>query len=962
MKQLLLSILLCVNLIVLGETPTIIFEANKNQWPEQVKFQADIPGGKLFLEQNTFTYLYAENIDLHSESERTINQKFHSFKVHFENSNSDAKVSGSGQYSWHRNYYIGNDPKKWADHVPLYEQVYYKDLYPNIDLKAYNTENNFKYDIIVHAGGDPNSIKLNYTGTDGLRLENGHLFIKTSVYDLIEQKPFAYQEINGIKREIACSYILQNHNLSFAIGNYDHSLPLIIDPILIASTYSGSTTDNRGFTSTYDAAGNIYMAGTASGIGYPVTLGGYSGGTETDITFTKFNPTGTTILFSTYYGGANSEQPHSLIVNKNNEFYILGRTNSTNFPTTAGAWDQTQNGGYDIVVGRFSSTGGLLASTYIGGSSDDGVNVSTGVGYSDLKMSWGDDARSEIALDNNSNVYVASNTQSSNFPTTAGAYQATLNGVQDGVVFKMNTNLSLSFSSYLGGSNYDAAYGIKTDNSNKIFVTGGTESIDFPIPVAGVIHPTFGGIADGFIAVLDPSLSGSAQLLRSTYLGTVAYDQSMFIEIDGSGDLYVYGQTAGSYPVSTGTPSNGMFIHKLTGNLQTSVFSTVIGNGSTGVPLSPTAFLVDSCQTIYFSGWGRCAGTGGQWTAPYQSSTTGLPVTNQSTTDGCDFYIAVLAPDAKALWYGTFFGQNSLSPDHVDGGTCRFDPDGIVYHAACVSFSGTQFPTTPNAYSNTNNALCNEAVFKMDLSHQPHAVISPIITPTTGCVPFNIALNISGSTATDLVTDFGDGSPIDTSKAPSHTYFIPGNWVITVYAIDSVGVCGLVDTAQIVITVGASPALTFTTTSASSCSASDGKITVSALGGLSPYSYSWNNGGTTSMISGLAAGVYTVTVNDSVGCWIKKTDTVTCPTGIHDPVQTDFTFYPNPSSGIIYISCHSNTIEIVLTDVLGRKIYFSQNLVINQNTSINLSSAPAGIYFLQVKTPNGNTVKKIIKE
>src|SRR4051812_47442966 len=148
---------LFANLIAsFAESPKIIFEENKNQWPGQVKYQADIPGGKLFLEQNTFTYLYAQNIDWHGqlENERSaaVKVKYHSYKVNFKNSNPNVEVSGNNRYSWHKNYYLGNDPKKWADNVPLFGRIYYKELYSNIDMEVYNVENNLKYDIIVHAG------------------------------------------------------------------------------------------------------------------------------------------------------------------------------------------------------------------------------------------------------------------------------------------------------------------------------------------------------------------------------------------------------------------------------------------------------------------------------------------------------------------------------------------------------------------------------------------------------------------------------------------------------------------------------------------------------------------------------------------------------------------------------------------------------------------------------------------
>lgn len=885
-----------------GEAPKMVFEQNKNQWPEQVKFQADIPGGKLFLEQNTFTYLFSENIDFHkfgrNADEKPLTIHYHAFKVNFQNSSADVEVSGNNRFSWHRNYYIGNDPSKWADNVPLYGQVYYKGLYENIDMQVYNAEQNLKYDIIVHPGGNPQNIKMKYDGPDEMHLEYGHLFIKTSVYDLIEQKPYAYQEINGVKTEVACSYILKNNTLSFSINSeYDHSLPLVIDPTLIAATYTGSTADNWGFTATYDVAGNIYTGGIAAAQGYPTTVGAwdatFNGGMPVsgtswpfDISLTKFNPNGSAILFSTYYGGSLNEQPHSLMVNIADELYVVGRTNSTNFPTTAGAYDQSQNGGYDIIVGKFNSTGGLMASTYIGGTGDDCVNISTNwTTYSSIKYNYTDDGRSEIILDNNSDVYVAACTRSTNFPTTAGAADNTLGGTQDGVVFKMNSTLTtLASSTYLGGSADDAAYGLKLDNSNNIYVTGGTTSSNFPAS-AGTIHPTYqGGLADGYIAVFN---NGCTSLLRATYLGTSAYDQTYLIEIDASGDLYVFGQTKGAYPVTAGAysnPNSGQFIHKVSGLLNSTVFSTVVGTGGNAVNISPTAFLVDSCQSIYIAGWGRCSAFG----HPAPATVAGMPTTanaQQLSTDGCDFYFMVLTPNAQSLWYATFYGENTATePDHVDGGTSRFDKRAFIYESVCASCGGNQnFPTAAWAYSGNNNSNtpavnCNNAVIKMDVQVKPVAVVAAT-TPTSGCAPLTVTFSNTGSVGAYFIWDFGDGSPIDTLLNPSHTYSTANTYTLTLFAIDSIGICGWIDTAIVIITVGSPPTLATSQTTIL-CNGGVASATVTATGGLNPLTYAWTTSPvqTTPTATGLPAGTYSVTVTDALGCSSVTSITITEPT------------------------------------------------------------------------------------
>lgn len=910
LRQVLSFLLLSITILARGSN--ILFEENKNQWPSQVKFQADIPGGKIFLEKNTFTFLYQENIDWHgkyrNESAGPVRVKRHSYKVNFENTQAHAVVSGNNRQEGHRNYYLGNDPQKWAESVALFSAVYYKDLYPNIDMKVYNAEANLKYDLIVHAGGDPTRIKLNYTGTDGMYIENGHLFIKTSIYNFIEQRPYAYQEKNGRRKQVACSYVLEQNSLSFAVGKFDPTLPLIIDPTLIASTYSGSTADNWGFCSTYDAAGNIYMGGTISGTGYPTTVGAhdasYNGGTYNaspptvwpfDIILAKFNPTGTQLLYATYYGGITNEQPNSLVVNSANELYVVGRTNSNNFPTL-NAYDASHNGFYDIIVGKFNSTGGLIGSTYVGGTYDDCVNYNIGWdganAFGATKFSFGDDSRSDIVLDNNSDVYVTACTRSTNFPVTAG----TLSGLQDAVVFKMSGNLSaLTWSTFLGGSSFESGNGLKLDNNGNIYVTGGTTSTNFPT-TAGALNQTYqGGLADGFVAVLNSS--GTA-LLRSTYLGTSAYDQSFFIDLDASADIYLFGQTQGAYPFTTGVytnPNSGQFIHKLKSDLSATLFSTVIGNGpASGTPnvnISPSAFRIDSCQAIYLAGWGRSSVLSAMM--PFPSSTTGLPTTAnalQTATDGKDYYIATLSPGATGLTYATFFGEGAANPDadHIDGGSARFDENGILYHAACASCGGTQgFPVMPGAYSSTNNSNhinyplptspstplnnCNEAVFKMDLSGMSGAQAKAnIIGLGNGCVlPFTVQFDNSGSFGTDFIWDFGDGAT-STMAAPAHSYTAVGTYTVTLFAIDSAGACGFMDTDNLTVTVGSLTLLANTQNII--CAGTIGSATVTPQGGQTPFTYTWNTSPvqTTAIATGLTAGNYTVTVSDAIGCTGSK--------------------------------------------------------------------------------------------
>jgi len=219
----------------------------------------------------------------------------------------------------------------------------------------------------------------------------------------------------------------------------------------------------------------------------------------------KFNTLGTALIYSTYLGGNGDDRPHSMYVNSNNELYVFGSTNSVDYPTITGSYDLTYNGNYDIVVTRFSPSGAtLLNSTYVGGSQDDGMHqpVFEMRGF-DLAKNYSDECRGEIFIDSFGNVYIASYTMSADFPTTAGVIQRTLQGDMDACILRLPSNLStLNFSTFLGGSDIDAAYSMKLDLTGNIIVCGGTMSADMPI--GGYSYdPTYNSAIDGFIYKLN---------------------------------------------------------------------------------------------------------------------------------------------------------------------------------------------------------------------------------------------------------------------------------------------------------------------------------------------------------------------------------------------------------------------------------------------------------------------------
>ncbi|MCP4124774.1 MAG: PKD domain-containing protein, partial [Bacteroidetes bacterium] len=669
----------------------------------------------------------------------------------------------------------------------------YTGVYDGVDLEYYGKDGNLKYDIIVAAGTDPNVIQLKYEGTDKIFLEKEKLVVTNQFNAIQETIPLAYQVINGNRIEVTCRYVLDGTTVSFGFPNgYNPDHELVIDPTLIFSSYSGSTSDNFGFTATYDDDGALYGGGIAFGLGYPYVVGSYSStfGGLVDMAISKFSPDGSSLLYSTFLGGASTDVPHSMIVNGQGELVILGSTSSQDYPTTTGAHDQTFNGGNqvnftanganfengsDIVVTVLSADGSsLVGSTYLGGAQNDGLNEDNGLAYN-----YGDIFRGEVIVDADDNIYIVSSTESSDLPTTSGTVGQSLGGNQDACLARFNSDVSnLDWCTYLGGDGADAGYSLKLNSSEDIYVTGGTVGQNFPI-VGNTLNTTFqGGTADGFLV----HLNNSATVVHaSSYIGTSGYDQSYFVEVDHDDDVYLYGQSAGNYSVTSNVYYNlngRQFIQKLSPDLTTSMFSTVFGSGGAAVNISPTAFLVDICKRIYISGWG--GNTNNTWNLA-TGQTTGMVVTpdaEQLTTDGSDFYFMVLEADATSLLYGSYFGGFGVI-EHVDGGTSRFNSDGVIHQAVCAGCLGSSaFPTTPGVVSNTNNSFnCNLGVIKLDLEIPTVDVEMNFDTTQTGCVPFEIQFDASVLVASDFIWYFGDGDS-STATNPVHIYSDPGTYEV----------------------------------------------------------------------------------------------------------------------------------------------------------------------------------------
>lgn len=805
------------------------FIRNLGQWEGNFLYRCNTANGDIFLENGGITYVVGApdnrkkiNDVVHGQMNGPATLYFHAYKVRFENAQVPL-VTAEKEQETYNNYYLGNDPARWKTGIHPALEVNYDELYEGVDLHVGSAGGNMKYEFVVAPGANPYIIKLNFDGAERLSVKNGDLVIGTSLGDAIEERPYAFQVVNGQRHQVPCNYKVKGRTVSYEFPEgYNATLPLTIDPMVVFATFSGSTADNFGFTATYDEQGNFYGGGLVAGpVGaFPVSAGAFQttfqgggvGGTGygCDMGIIKFNPTGTQRIYATYIGGLDNETPHSMVVDANNNLVIAGRTYSNDFPVTNNTYDNTYNGAGDITVTKLNFDGtALLGSTFIGGPGDDGVNGSAIPGnLVGLKYNFGDDARSEVIVDDAGDIYVAASTQTNGFPTTPGALQTSLNGFQDAVIFKFNPAINnLMFSTYLGGGADDNAYVITLDPTQaNFYVSGGTQG---GLPYTGGTYQGAyqGGSSDGYIAKFQNS--GNYPLLRLTSIGTANLDQCYGIQTDDAGAVYAMGlSVGGQFPVNNVTysiPNTCQFVIKLDENLTTNIYSTTfgptVGFGANATNISPTAFLVDTCENVYVSGWG------GQVvpSPPTIGFTQNMPLTTdaaQSTTDGSDFYFIVLQKNSTGLLYGSYMGQNNPNGEHVDGGTSRFDKNGVIYQAICGGCQGTGFPTTPGSWSPNNASTnCNLAALKIHFDFLPVIADAEILGDTFGCAPYTVQFQNNSTSGGTITWVFDDGTPNSSDPNPTHTFTSPGIYNVMLI-IENAQACNqTIDTDVITIVV-----------------------------------------------------------------------------------------------------------------------------------------------------------------
>ena len=661
-----------------GKLP-LSFEANQGQTDRRVKFLSRTSGYSLFLTgDEAVLMLSGKKADTH---EAKIAGAGHApgpgmaaalkgggvLRMKLRDANPTAKVTGGDELAGTSNYFIGNDPAKWRTGVPTYAKVKYEGIYSGIDLVYYGNERQLEYDFILAPGADPRRIAFDISGAKRIRKDGrGELVFKVGADEIRWHRPVVYQEKDGARQSVVAHYVISGTNrVGFEVTKYDDRRPLYIDP-LIYSTYLGGSSDDQGFGIAVDSSGNAYVTGHTSSTDFPTKnpLQTTNGGGDVDAFVTKIDSAGTALVYSTYLGGSGDDQGFGIAVDSSGNAYVAGTTSSTDFPTK-NPLQPTYGGGGDAFVTKISSTGMALAySTYLGGSGDDlsfGIGVdsagnayvtgwtgstdfptttsavqpvygggdrdafvskinSTGsaLTYSTYLGGSGQDTGNAITVDGSGNAYVTGFTVSTDFPTM-NPLQATCGGDEDAFVTKINSaGTALVYSTYLGGSGADGGYGIGVDSSGNAYVTGDTNSTDFP--TKSPLQGTNAGGLDIFVAKI--SAAGSA-LVYSTYLGGSLLDESTGIAVDSARNAYVTGYTVSSIDFPTTTNA----VQPTFGGGTYDAF--VIKLNPTGSALLYSSYLGGSeSQSGFEGGFGIAVDSSGNPYVTGQTAATNFPTKN----------------------------------------------------------------------------------------------------------------------------------------------------------------------------------------------------------------------------------------------------------------------------------------------------------------------------------------------
>ena len=784
-----------------GKIP-LNFEPNRGQVAPEVQFLSRGPGYALFLTPGEAV------LELNKGKSASASS---TLRMKLLGADASAKAAGDTPLPGKVNYFIGNDPKKWQTGVDTYKRVQYTGVYPGIDLVYYGNQRELEYDFVVAPHGDASKIALSFTGATPRIDASGDLVLPAGRGDARFHKPVVYQTVNGSKVSVEGRYEIADGKVGFALGSYDHTQPLVIDPVLSYLTYIGGSANDQINGIAIDTAGSAYIVGTSSSIDYPtknpyqaISPGMAAVSGRYSLVVSKFNATGTALVYSTFIGSTEYTEGFGIAVDPGGNAYVVGDTTYGTYPITPGAFQTICGGNYTVPQGSSApmrtngcvgygqgDTGGVLTKLNPTGSALVYSTYLSGNNYNSVRA---------VAVDAAGEAYVAGLTNSQCnlgvyslagyqpfdcYPTTAGAAQAGANvstggGIRNFTFFsKLDAaGANLLYSSLLGPNNFQqqsttAPLAIAVDPAGLAYVSGYSSNNLFT--TAGSYQPTSSAANNqfGFVAKFDPT---AQRLIYSTYVsgpkGSMPY-----VAADAAGNAYLAGNTtdcsypttAGAYqtqarfPAGTNTNCGSGFVSKLDPTGTTLLWSTFVGDDPVnGEPTSLDAIALGSDGSIYVAG---------------NASGAGYPSVN-SVAPQAQYYqynvVSRLDPTGAALLFSTTLSGTASSADNVSG--IAVDPAGNIYVAGITnSFT---LPVTAGVFQSTNTKT-NGANYTGFV-----AKIAPtVVTTTTLTLPSGTVT--AGQTATFTAKVAG---PTGTTAIPTGTVtFLSGSTTLGTGTLDATG-------------------------------------------------------------------------------------------------------------------------------------------------------------------------------
>jgi hypothetical protein len=664
-----------------GKLP-LSFEANEGQVDGRVKFISRGPGYGLFLTSTEAVLVLRKKSRAQDEQQDVV-------RMQLLKANAAPHVEGQDELPGKSNYFIGNDPAKWRAGVANYARVQYRSVYPGIDMVYYGNQRQLEYDFVVAPGADPRRVALGFDGVDALKVDaGGDLVLSTAGGEIRQHKPVVYQEVDGARREVAGNYVLKGASeVGFDVGEYDTSRPLVIDPVLVYSTYLGGSDSDSAYSIDLDSRGYAYVTGMTTSDNFPLAKAaqvkraiypGTSRSYYSDAFVTKLNAAGTALIYSTYLGaGRAGEVGKGIAADAAGNAYVTGSTvcspcvngrGPNDFPVLNAA-QPVAGDPQEGFVTKLSPTGALVFSTFLGGTS-------------------GDSGEKIVVDDASGDVYVTGNTGAPGFPTTPGAYKDSTcstcaNGTNHGYVAKYNAAGAAQWATLIG---VGYAYDIALDSAGNTYLTGAA-GLGFPV-TPGAFQEQVGGGGEAFVAKLNPQ---GSDLLYSTFLGGAQSDRGYGIDVDAAGNAYVTGQTqSATFPTTPGAfdvSFNGgedAFVTKLNATGTELLYSTFLGGRAKDVGRS---IGLDSSNNVYVTG---------------QTASGTFPVKNslQIKIGTNEIFLTRLNAAGSALVYSTFLGTG-------DGRDVAVTGAGIAF----LTGQASKVPVTLSAFQTARNAGDNDAEY-----------------------------------------------------------------------------------------------------------------------------------------------------------------------------------------------------------------------------------------------------------